>query len=118
MINTQQLIVMMPLFKVQMPGNAQSFFNMIFTIASFDFVDLDPTINKMLKLNSTDPYNDNFGSLGFQSIYLLNNLGSLLLAFIYYFLSIVFLLIVDPFAGKANWIANRTEKMRKDLFFN
>jgi hypothetical protein len=27
MINTQQLIVMMPLFKVLMPGNAQAFFN-------------------------------------------------------------------------------------------
>lgn len=91
---------------------------MIFTIASFDFVDLDPTINKMLKLNSTEPFNDNFGSLGFESIYLLNNLGSLLLGFIYYFLSIVFLLIVDQFAGNADWIANRTEKMRKDLFYN
>jgi len=27
MINTQQLIVMMPLFKVILPGNVQAFFN-------------------------------------------------------------------------------------------
>ena len=118
MINTQQLIVMMPLFKVNMPGNAQNFFNVIFTIASFDIVNLDPTINKALSLNATDPFNDNFGALGFQSIYLLNNLGSLLLAFIFNLLAVFILLVLDQFVARANWIANRAEKMRKELFFN
>jgi hypothetical protein len=53
MINTQQLIVMMPLFKVSMPANAQAFFNQIFTIAAFQIFNLDPYINKMLDLNAT-----------------------------------------------------------------
>jgi hypothetical protein len=107
---------MMPLFNIQTPGNAQTFFNVIFAIASFDFIDLDPTINKILHLNSTEPFNDKFDSLGFQRIYLLNNLGSMLLAFILYFLGILFLLIIDQFAGQSEWISKISQKLRNDLF--
>jgi len=39
MINTQQIIVMMPLFQIVMPSNALAFFNQVFKIASFDIVD-------------------------------------------------------------------------------
>ena len=95
MINTQQLIVMMPLFKVILPGNVQAFFNQIFKIASFDIVEVGPYINSILHLNDTEPLNQNFDALGFNSMYFLNNLGTLLLGFILYFLSIALHLILD-----------------------
>ena len=65
MINTQQLIVLMPCFDVQMPANVQIFFNQINKIASFDIIDVDPLINKMLNLNETEPLNANFEAIGF-----------------------------------------------------
>jgi hypothetical protein len=55
----------MPLFDIQMPANARSFFNYIFEIASFNIIDIDPAINKVLNLNKTEPFNENFNALGF-----------------------------------------------------
>jgi hypothetical protein len=49
----------------------------------------------MLKLNETEPYNANFDSLGFNSMYFLNNMNSLLLGFILYFTLIVTFLFFD-----------------------
>jgi hypothetical protein len=85
----------MPLFQVSMPGNALAFFNQIFKIASFDIVDVEPYINKALKLNDTEPFNNNFDSLGFSSMYFMNNLGTLLIAFLFYFSSIILLWMSD-----------------------
>jgi hypothetical protein len=55
----------MPCFDVQMPANVQIFFNQINKIASFDIIDVDPLINKMLNLNETEPLNANFEAIGF-----------------------------------------------------
>jgi sialic acid synthase SpsE len=53
MINNQQLIVLMPCFDLQMPANVQMLFNQINKIASFDIIDIDPLINKVLNLKET-----------------------------------------------------------------
>lgn len=46
MINTQQLIVMMPLFQIVMPSNAGMFFKQIMQIAAFDFYDFGDIIHE------------------------------------------------------------------------
>ena len=120
MINTQQLIVLMPLFKVQMPANAQSFFNQILKIASFDIINLDPYLNKMLRLPESQPLNSNFDELGFGSMYFLNNMNSMLVGFAFYFAMIVLLVLIDPFqdrCGKRK-LASVTEYLRSLLFYN
>ena len=50
MINTMQLIVLMPLFKVNIPANADMLFKKIMEIAAFELVDLNDPINYMLNL--------------------------------------------------------------------
>ena len=40
LINTQQLIVLMPLFDTKIPANAGIFFNQIMEIAAFDFIEV------------------------------------------------------------------------------
>lgn len=45
MINTQQLIVLLPLMKVQLPANAAIFFKSIFQIAAFDFYDMNDILH-------------------------------------------------------------------------
>jgi hypothetical protein len=118
MINTQQLIVLMPLFMVQMPGNAQSFFNQILKIASFDFINLDPYINSMLRLEESEPLNSNFDALGFGSIYFLNNMNSLLIGFLAYFGLIAFLMLIDICQGRCEKLSSLTEYLRSLLFYN
>lgn len=60
MINTQQLIVLLPLMKVQLPANAAIFFKSIFQIAAFDFYDMNDVIHEALELEPTEPFNENF----------------------------------------------------------
>ena len=86
---------MMPLFKVILPGNVQMFFNQIFKIAAFEIIEIGPYINRALKLNETEALNANFDALGFNSMFFLDNLNSLLLSFLVYFLSILVQVILD-----------------------
>jgi hypothetical protein len=79
----------MPCFHVQMPANAQLFFNQINEIASFDMIDTNPLINQILKLNATEPMNANFNAIGFESMYFLNNMGSLIIGFLIYFFGLL-----------------------------
>jgi hypothetical protein len=89
MINNQQLIVLMPCFDLQMPANVQMFFNQINQIASFDIININPLINTVLHLNETEPMNPNFEAIGLQSIFFLNNMGSLMIGFIAYFIGLI-----------------------------
>ena len=83
-----------------MPANAQMFFSQINKIASFDIIDIDPFINKVLNLNETEPVNANFEAIGFQSIYFLNNMGSLIIGFLIYFAALITIFILQPFLNK------------------
>ena len=60
MINTQQLFVLMPLMKVTLPENAQTFFLSIFQIAAFDFYDTNDLLHNLLDIPVTEPYNESF----------------------------------------------------------
>ena len=80
-----------------MPASAQSFFNQIFKIASFDIIDITPRLDKILRLNTTEPLNPNFEFLGFGSLYFLNNMNSMLIGFLVYFGMISLLMLIDPF---------------------
>ena len=112
LINTHQVIVLMPLFKVQLPGNAQNFFNKIFQIAAFDFFETEDYINSILKLNKTEPLDANFDALGFQSMFFLNNLGSMSFVFVIYFAVILLLLVVDLFVHRSIRLANAAHWIR------
>lgn len=65
------------------------FFNQINKIASFDIIDIDPFLNKVLNLNETEPINSNFDALGFNSMFFLNNMGSLMIGFLIYFVGLL-----------------------------
>ena len=117
MINNGQLIVSITMFDVQMPANAEAYFSFLNQIVSFDFFDVDPIINKLLKLESTEPFNEHFRALGYSSMYFLNNMGLQLVAFFSFILFIILHQLLIPFAG---WyrIAKLYEKGRKSLFYS
>lgn len=45
---------------------------------------MNPYINMMLRLNNTEPFNNVFDQMGYNSMFLSNNLGTLNLAFLFY----------------------------------
>jgi hypothetical protein len=57
-------------------------------------------INRVLKLNETIPFNENFAAIGFESIYFMNNMGSLLIGFLIYFLGLFGTLILSQNLNK------------------
>ena len=48
MVNTQQLLVLMPLMKVVLPHSVAEFYKNIFAIAAFDFYELNDFYNELL----------------------------------------------------------------------
>ena len=78
LIETQQMIVMLPLFDVSMPGNTRDFFAQIMQIAAFDYYDFSDIIYNVFKIFPTEPINTAFEALGFESNYVLVNIGSLM----------------------------------------
>lgn len=76
MIETQQLIILLLMCNIVAPANAMMFFSRILEIAAFDFFDVEPWTNYLLKLEPTGALNDKFEDLGMESLYFFNNLGS------------------------------------------
>ena len=84
MINTQQIILMMPLFNLALPANAGIFFGLLMQIASFDIIPTDIFFNEVLSWVSTDPVNNNFNSVGFGSTLFIYNIGSMIILYCAY----------------------------------
>jgi len=82
-----QVIVLMPLFLIILPANAGAFFLEMMKIAAFDYFDTSPYLDKMLGLKPTTAQSTNFEALGFESLYVLHNLGTLFLVFLVYILA-------------------------------
>lgn len=108
MVNTQQLIVMMPLFKIQMPANASNFFTQIMAIAAFDFYDFTDIIHDIFALEPTESFSSNFETIGFESLYFLINMGSI---FIIYLIYTAMLCLVLPLLS----IKKASRKLHKRL---
>jgi len=89
-VNTYQLLVMMPLLTVSLPANAGRFFAEVMRIAAFEVFDTKPYLDRIFRLEPADPFNADFEALGLESIYILHNMGTLLLAFVYYVIVAVF----------------------------
>ena len=76
-----------------MPGNAAVFFGHIMSIAAFDFIEFGDIIHEAFSIEATDPINDRFNSVGFESQYFLNNLGTIM---VFYIIYIIFVIVLIP----------------------
>ena len=92
MINSQQLLVTLPMFNQQIPANAGLFYGFIMDVASFDLLPTELIYDAYfnLKDEASDSVNSNFESLGYSSMYFLRNMGTLMLVLF----SVPFLLTV------------------------
>ena len=93
MINSQQLLVTLPMFNQQIPANAGLFYGFIMDVASFDLLPTERFYDTYLSLKdeASNSLNSNFESLGYSSMYFLRNMGTLMLVL----LSLPFLVVVQ-----------------------
>ena len=83
MINTQQIIILIPLFKLNPPEALIRFFEVLKTIAAFDVIPdewlyyLHSVILDLSEDEIPDAINPKFEELGFLTIWSIHNLGSL-----------------------------------------
>ena len=83
MVASHQIVIMIPMFDVEMPANAQSVFGVLLKIAAFDMIPVEVLYEDMLEeLESLengflDKLKIKMDGLGFDSIWILPNLGSL-----------------------------------------
>lgn len=77
LIETQQLIVLMPLFNTGLPENAKMVFDFIFQIAAFDLISTDEFYENNFEMGESEALSQNFEALGFESVNFLSNIGSL-----------------------------------------
>lgn len=81
MINTLQIIVMLPLFRVTLPPDAQIVFGFVMKLAAFNLLPTDLFYDKYfssMKQAETGAINDNFESDGFGSVFFIYNMGTLM----------------------------------------
>jgi len=52
------------------------------SISAFDVVETGPYLDKIFHLKPSEPVNGQFATVGFESIYVLHNMGTFLLAFL------------------------------------
>lgn len=76
MVEALQLIVYLPLFDVSFPANSQRVFDSLSNIAAYDIYEIGDHVNQFLDLDPTEPINEKYESIGFESLYFINNLGT------------------------------------------
>ena len=113
MINTQQIIVMMPLFSINLPANAGVFFGFIMQIAAFDILPTDSFYDTYFNIDETEPMNSNFEQIGFGSLFFLYNLGSMVVAIASLPVLVVLILLMKPCrkcSGRINRYHNKLSR--------
>jgi len=91
LINSIQIIMHTFLFNLRLPQNAQVFCSKFMFIASFNLIPTDRILDWMFNLSPSDPVTSNYSELGYNSLSLLHNLGTLFFLFAAHLLGLVLL---------------------------
>ena len=108
----------MPLFNAKHPGNSQYMFGVLMTVAAFDAIPTDWVYdNYIFGPKEGDPINPDFEAVGFETIWIVPNLGSLgwYIAFVPLIYLFYFALY---FCRKHKKINQQRARLRKSLFWN
>ena len=76
LINAQQIVILLPLFKVSIPGNAMIFFEQLMTIAALEVIPTD-VIYENFSVEEPQPLSLAFEQVGLEHHLVMNNFGTL-----------------------------------------
>ena len=78
MIESMQVLTFVPLFDIRMPAIPTLVFGLLTEIAAFDYVEVGDYFEMAFDISDSDPMNQNFEALGFETNLFLYNMGSML----------------------------------------
>ena len=79
---------------------------------------MNPYINMMLRLNNTEPFNNVFDQMGYTSMFLSNNLGTLNLAFLFYLVALLVMHYYKRLKSKSRVAKRRYKQIKRLLVHN
>lgn len=107
-----------------MPANTGMFFNLVSSLAAFDILDIEglfqisEVFTDILNLLPTDPVNEKFETVGFESTYFTNNLGTFTLIILGKLLMILVWLTLKLLSKVSSWADRKRKKLGKRIFWN
>ena len=124
MINCLQIIVLLPLLDTSMPPNAGMFFEELTKIAAFDileigeYFDFGEFVNDLLDLVPSDPINYKFETIGLETLFFINNMGSFYLVILLEVALIPIWLLFVSFGRRVKFFKKQGKSLGKRLFCN
>ena len=88
------------------------FFSHMMAIAAFDFFETSEFISDLLDLLPRDPINEKFESIGFETVYFMNNLGTFILVLAFWAILALLWIILYPLQSCSMWLRERQAKLR------
>ena len=115
LIRSQQILVLLPLYKITLPANAGNFYNVLMQIAAFEVMEMNERYVRATG-QSTNALSDNFSIIGFDSMWFVNNMSTLGITL--FFIPLVYLLrpLLYPFKKQIN-IYRFRKKLKKSLYW-
>ena len=101
-----------------MPANTGEFFQRLTSIAAFDFFEIGDTLNNWLSLDPTDPVNAKFETIGMDSLYFLNNMGTFTIVLSLKIMLVFLHALLTPFANRNKWCKRRRRSLTKRIYWN
>lgn len=110
---------MITLVDVPLPANTLSFLQEIYSIASFEFYPaLGDKINSLLNLLPSEALTQSFADLGFESPYVLNNMGSMVLFYLGYLFLILLQKTLEKCKRRSQRVATANRYLKRSLYYN
>ena len=106
----------MPLLRVELPALCGIFFSFLMKIAAFDPIPIDSYLDEYTAMPPRDPINNNFEAIGFESMYVIINLGSMLFLFILFPILAVPEIIMRIIPAK--YTKKGSNYLRKTIYWN
>ena len=115
-IETLQIILHICLTDVRVPANAQIVFNEIFKIVSYDPIDIQDQVEDFFNLDGElqVEMEGNFEQLGYESSYIISNMGSLVIINAFQVCYVAFMALFLAFEKTRKWAS----KKLGNVFFN
>ena len=115
MINAQQIVIMTPLFNVNLPQNASVIFGWLMQVAAMEALPTDWIYSFIMDVEGK-PVSDAFASLGIDHHLILNNFGTM--GIVFAILPLVYLTIGIASYCKVACCRKCTKRMKKKLYWD
>ena len=118
MINNLQIIIHAPLINVSFPGNAFMLYDNMIAVATFDILPSDVILPAMFpNLTEEEPFSAKFERLGYETQYIIFNMGTMFIVFAF---NMILLVLYLPFrmCGRCSKLGKvLAKKIERVLFF-